>query len=100
MSILSSLIKTPRIRCPRCGHKALFNRRYYIRCSICNYYKIKCELCPHLSFNITGFQGIGYCLKLDHPIENGFAMLYHSALCGEGWEYSRGFSFRSRIGEI
>jgi hypothetical protein len=37
--------------------------------------RLRCEKCPQ---NPSG----SYCLKLKHPLENGYAMLYHGGAIG------------------
>jgi hypothetical protein len=40
----------------------------------------KCRTCKYFKDIETGC----YCLKLNHNLENGFAMRSHSKTCGEG----------------
>jgi hypothetical protein len=39
---------------------------------------IKCEHCDYCKEGVTF-----YCIKLHHPLENGYAMISHSQSCGE-----------------
>ena len=42
--------------------------------------QLKCDECPCLKEN---YLKEDYCTKLNHPLRNGYAKIYHSLRCGE-----------------
>lgn len=45
--------------------------------------EVKCEVCPFLKKGKQDTLRWWWCEKLNHEIEHGYAMVFHSQFCGE-----------------